>query len=73
MNSIKVEIFYVKRNKGIKSYELNLSKNARIHSIFDIFLSESVDPNTLIQEIFHYEKQKEKKFEVEKILNQKGN
>ena len=71
LNSIKIEAFIIKKIKEFKNYELNLSKNARIYSIFDIFLLKLVDPNIFIQETFYYEKQKKKKFEIKKILNQK--
>ena len=73
LDSIKIEAFFVKKIKKFKSYELNLSKNVKIHLIFDISLLKSIDPNTLIQEKFQYEKQKKEKFEVEEILNKKRN
>ena len=73
LNLIKIETFYIKRIKGRKTYKLNLFKNVKIHSIFNIFLLKLIDLNILIQEIFHYEKQKKKKFEIEKILKQKKN
>ena len=56
LNSIKIEAFYIKKNKKIENYELNLFKNVKIYSIFNIFLLKSIDPNTFIQETFHYEK-----------------
>ena len=49
---------------------MNLFKDVRIHSIFNISLLKLIDLNTLIQETFHYEKQKEEKFEIEKILKE---
>ena len=73
LNFTKVEIFFIKKVKKFKSYELNLLKNAKIHSIFDIFLLKSIDLNIFIQETFHYEKQKEKKFEIKKILKKEKN
>ena len=36
--------------------------------MFHIFLLKSVNLNTFIQKTFHYQQQKEKKFEVERIL-----
>ena len=60
LNFVKVEAFFIKKVKRLKSYELNLLKNAKVHSIFDIFLLKLIDFNTLIQETFHYEKQKKK-------------
>jgi hypothetical protein len=40
--------------------------------VFHISLLEPADPETPIQEIFHFETQEENEFEVEKILNQQG-
>ena len=71
LNSIKIEAFFVKKIKKLKSYELNLLKNVKIHSIFDIFLLKSIDFNTLIQETFHYEKKKKKNFKSNKFLKKK--
>ena len=68
---MKIEAFLVKKIKEFKSYELNLFKNARVHSIFDISLLKLIDFNTFIQKTFHYEKQKKKEFEIEKILKKK--
>ena len=70
---VKVEAFFIKKVKGPKSYELNLLNDAKVHSIFDISLLKSIDLNTFIQETFQYEKQKKKKFEIEKILKKKEN
>ena len=73
LNFVKIEAFFIKRIKRFKSYELNLFKNAKIYLIFNISLLKLIDLNTLIQETFHYEKQKKKKFEIEKILKKKKN
>ena len=71
LNFVKIEAFFIKKVKRLKNYELNLFKNAKVHLIFDIFLLKLIDFNTFIQKTFHYEKQKEKKFEVEKNLKKK--
>ena len=47
LKSIKVEAFFIKKVK-FKNYELNLFKDAKIHSIFDIFLLKLIDSDTLI-------------------------
>ena len=73
LNLIKVEIFYIKKVKKLKIYELNLLKDVKIHSILKISLLKLVDLNIFIQETFHYKKQKKEEFEIEKILKQKGN
>ena len=48
LNHIKVESFFIKAVKKSVNYELSLSKNTRIHSIFHINVLKSVDLNTLI-------------------------
>ena len=55
---MKIEAFFIKKVKKLKNYELNLFKDAKIHSIFNIFLLKLIDFNTFIQKTFHYEKQK---------------
>lgn len=72
LNHIKVESFFIQKVKGPNNYKLNLLKDVKIHSIFDISLLESAHPNTLIQEKFHYQTQEGEEFEVEKILKQKN-
>ena len=72
-NSIKVEAFFIKKIKKRNNYELNLSKNVKIHLIINISLLKLIDFNTFIKKTFYYEKQKEKKFEIEKILKKKKN
>ena len=58
LNSIKIEAFFIKEIKEFKSYKLNLSKNVKVHSIFNISLLKLIDFSTLIQETFHYITQK---------------
>ena len=71
LNSIKVEAFFIKKIKIFKSYKLNLSKNVKIHLIFNIFLLKLIDSNTFIQKIFRYNTWK-KKFKVKIILKQEN-
>ena len=61
-NLIKVEAFFIKKVKKLKSYELNLFQDVKIHSIFDISSLKLIDLNTFIQKTFHYDKQEKKKF-----------
>ena len=68
LKSIKVETFFIKKIKKFKSYELNLFKNVKIHSIFNISLLKLIDLNMFIQKTFHYIAQKEDEFEVKAIL-----
>jgi hypothetical protein len=72
LNHVKVESFFIKEVKEPINYELDLPKNAKVFLIFHISLLKSVDPNTSIQETFHYYSQKENRFEVEKILEKKN-
>ena len=68
----KIETFFIKKIKKLKSYELNLLENVKIHLVFNISLLKLIDQNTLIQEIFHYNKQKKVKFKVKIILRRKN-
>ena len=58
--------------KKSKNHKLNLFKNVKIHSIFNISLLKLVDLNTFIQEIFHYTCQKEQEFEIKQILKRRS-
>ncbi len=70
LNHVKVESFFIKRMKKSVNYELNLSKNVKIHSMFHVSLLKSTNSSTFIQNTFHYEVQEENEFEVEEILQQ---
>jgi hypothetical protein len=72
LDHVKVEPFFIKAVKESVNYELDLSKDARVFLVFYISLLESVDPSTSIQETFHYYPQEENRFEVERILEKKG-
>ena len=70
LDHTKIESFFIKAVKRPVNYELSLSKNTRIHSIFHINLLESADLSTPIQKKFHYENSEEE-YTVEKILERK--
>jgi len=72
LNHVKIESFFIKEVKESVNYELDLLKDAKVFLVFHISLLESVDPSTSIQETFHYHPQKKNRFEVEKILEKKG-
>ena len=72
LNNIKIGPFYVKKARKSKTYELKLSKNIKIFSVFDISLLESVDSKTLIQKTFHFEKEKEGIYTMKRILEKRG-
>jgi len=72
LDHVKVEPFFIKEVKESVNYELDLSKNAKVFSVFHISLLKSADPSTSIQKTFHYYPQEENRFEVEKILEKKS-
>jgi hypothetical protein len=72
LNHVKIESFFIKEVKKSVNYELDLPKNARVFLVFHISLLKSADPSTSIQETFHYYSQKKNRFEIEKILEKKG-
>ena len=47
-NHIKIDLFFIKKIKELKTYELNLFKRIRIFLVFDISLLKSVDLSTFI-------------------------
>ena len=48
LDNVKIELFFIKASKKAINYELNLSQDVKIHSIFHISLLESVDSSTSI-------------------------
>ena len=71
LNNVKIGPFYVKKVKELKTYELKLSKNIRIFSIFDIFLLKPVDSKTFIQKTFHFEEEEEGIYTMKRILEKR--
>ena len=71
LNQIKIESFFIKAIKELVNYELKLSRNVKVFSIFHISLLKSTNSNTFIQDTFHYETQKEKKYKIKSILKKK--
>jgi hypothetical protein len=72
LNHVKIELFFIKEVKKLVNYELDLLKNVKVFLVFYISLLESVDLSTSIQKTFHYHSQKKNRFEVERILEKKG-
>ncbi len=72
LNHVKIELFFIKEVKESVNYELDLLKNVRVFLVFYISLLKSVDLSTSIQGTFHYHPQKKNRFEVERILEKKG-
>ena len=71
LNNVKIGSFFIKKVKESKTFELELSKNAKIFSIFDIFLLKSADFSTPIQKTFHFESNKKELYTVKEILKKK--
>ena len=71
LNQVKVESFFIKAIKESINYELNLSQNVKVFSIFHISLLKSTNSNTFIQNTFHYEAQKEDEYEMKNILKKR--
>ena len=72
LNQVKIESFFIKAIKESIKYELNLSQNVKVFSIFHISLLKSTNSNTSIQNTFHYEAQKEDEYEMKSILKKKS-
>jgi len=72
LDHVKVGPFLIEEQKGPVNYRLRLPKDAKIHPVFHISLLEPADPETPCQETFYFEEEEEDEFEVEKILEQKG-
>ena len=68
LNHQKIRSFFIKQVKKPVNYELKLSLNTRIHSVFHISLLKSADFKTSVQITLHNFKEYKNKYEVEKIL-----
>ena len=58
LDHVKIEPFFIKKQKKSVNYELNLFQNIKIHSIFHVSLLKSADQNTFIQNTFHFQYEK---------------
>ena len=72
LDHVKVESFFIKSVKGRVNYELNLPKDVKIFFVFHVFVLKSTHSNTSIQITFRYQSQEDQKYEVERILRQRG-
>ena len=72
LDHIRVEPFFIKDVKGRVNYELDLPVDARIFSVFHVFVLEPAHPETPIQTTFRYKSQEDQKYEVERILQQQS-
>ena len=72
LDHIKVGPFLINEVKGPSNYRLDLPKDSRIHPVFHISMLEPADAEIPLQTTFHFEPQEDNEFEVEKILQQRG-
>ena len=72
LDHVKVESFFIKDIKNRINYELNFFVDAKIFSIFHIFVLKSTHSKTLIQTKFRYKLQENQEYEVERILRQQS-
>ena len=72
LDPVKVGPFLIKTVKGPVNYELDLPADAKVFPVFHISLLEPADPETPIQDTFHYEIQEDDEYEVERILDKRG-
>ena len=70
LNYVKIDLFFVKKQKKSINYELNLFSNIKIHSVFYVSLLKSTNQNTFIQNTFHFQYEKKNENEIETILTQ---
>jgi hypothetical protein len=73
LDHVKVGPFLIKEQNGPVTYTLDLPKDAKIHPCFHVKLLEPADPDTPLQETFHYVQEEENEYEVEKILKHRIN
>ena len=70
-NHIKIKSFFIKKQKKLINYKLNLFQNIRIYSTFHVLLLKSADKKTFIQNTFHFQYEKNDKNKIKNILTQK--
>lgn len=72
LDQVKVGPFSISEIRGPVNYKLDLPSDARIHPVFHISLLEPADPDTPLQDTFHFQTEENDEFEVERILRQQG-
>ena len=69
LDHVKVGPFLIIEQKGPVNYRLELLRGLKRHLVFHISLLEPTDPNTPVQDSFHYKIKEEDEYEIEKILD----
>ena len=72
LDYVKVRLFSVKERTRPVNIRLQLLRDTQIHPNFHISMIKLADPETLLQEIFHYQPEEEQEFKVEQILKKKS-
>lgn len=72
LDHVKVGPFLISEVRGPVNYKLQLPDDAKIHPVFHISLLEPADPETPLQTTFHFQIEEDDEFEVEQILEQRG-
>ena len=72
LDHVKVGPFLVEERTGPVNVRLRLPRDAQVHPNFHISMIEPADPETPLQETFHYQPEEEQEFEVERILKKQG-
>ena len=70
LNHVKIDSFFIKKQKKLINYKLNLFSNIKIHSIFYISLLKLTNSKTFIQNTFHFQYEKKNENEIKTILTQ---
>ena len=69
LNHKKIKLFIVIAKSKLAVRRLQLPKNTKVHSIFNVSLFYLINPDTPLQSTFWYKPEEENKFEVEQILD----
>ena len=72
LDHVMVGLFLIVEQRGPVNYRLELPRGSKRHLVFHVSLLEPADPSTPVQDSFHYKTEEEDEYEVEKILDQKG-
>ena len=70
LNHVKIDSFFIKKQKKSVNYELNLFSNIKIHLIFHVSLLKLTDSKTFIQNTFYFQYEKKMKKKIETIFTQ---